>query len=817
MRKFIALLILTCLFSAPSIAQQITGSVVDPDGKAVNGSTISLLNAKDSSVVKLAVANNQGKYSFAGNKPGKYMISATYVGYVPVYSEVFELNGSDVTVNKLEISKITGNLKGVTVTSKKPMVEVKADKTVLNVEGSINAVGSDALELLRKSPGVTVDKDENITLSGKTGVQIYIDGRPSPLSGQDLAAYLKSLNSASIESIEIITNPSAKYDAAGNAGIINIRLKKSKAFGTNGSVNAGYAIGIYPKYNAGLAWNHRDGRVNIFGNFNVWRGRSESFMELYRLQLDTLFDQHTTMTFAGRSQNYKAGFDYFISSRSTVGFMLNGNRSENTFASDGRTDITYVPSEELNKVLIADNDNQGKRTNNNFNFNYRYTDTLGRELNVDADYGMYNLKTNQLQRNYYFDPAGNPTEDKIYNFITPTDIDIYILKADYERGKKNRLGFGGKTSYVKTTNDFNRYDVVPGDKLYDSTRSNQFDYRENINALYVNYNTQAKHVMVQLGLRMENTVSEGVSNGHEWNANSGKFEPSQSSFKRDYTDFFPSAAVTFNKNPMNQFGIRYSRRIDRPAYQDLNPFEFKLDEYTYQKGNTELRPQYTQSFSVVHTYKFKLNTTITYSHVDDVFAQVIDTAEKSKSFITKKNLATQDIVSLNVSYPFSYKAYSVFANLNASYSHYKADFGEGRKVDLAAPALNIYMQHTYKFAKTYTAELSGFYNAPGIWQGTFESESMWGIDAGIMKSLWEGKANIKASVSDIFQSMRWAGTNNFAGQQLRANGGWESRQFKLNFTYRFGSNQVKGARQRKTASEEEGSRVGSGSGGGIGQ
>lgn len=193
-----------------------------------------------------------------------------------------------------------------------------ADKTVLNVEGSINAVGQDALELLRKSPGVLVDKDENISLSGKNRVQVYIDGRSSPLSGQDLAAYLKTLQYSSIESIEIITNPSAKYDAAGNAGIINIKLKKNKAYGTNGSVNGGYSIGKYPKYNAGIALNHRNKNIDIFGNYNYNQARRYNFMDLYRKQLDTLFDQHSDMINRGESNNFKAGLDYFINKKAPL-------------------------------------------------------------------------------------------------------------------------------------------------------------------------------------------------------------------------------------------------------------------------------------------------------------------------------------------------------------------------------------------------------------------------------------------------------------------------------------------------------------------
>ncbi|MDQ3682980.1 MAG: TonB-dependent receptor, partial [Bacteroidota bacterium] len=239
MRKILILLVGIWL-PASLIAQNITGAIKDENSKPVNGSTVSLLRLKDSVSVKYTATKDDGKFQLTNIGKGDYLISATHVSYKRVYSGSISVENSDIIVPDLILNKITGDLKGVTVTSEKPMVEVRADKTIFNVEGTINAVGSDALELLRKSPGVTVDKDDNISLSGKNGVQVFIDGRPTPLSGKDLSEYLKSLQSAQIESFEIITNPSAKYEAAGNAGIINVRLKKNKSFGTNGSVNAGW-------------------------------------------------------------------------------------------------------------------------------------------------------------------------------------------------------------------------------------------------------------------------------------------------------------------------------------------------------------------------------------------------------------------------------------------------------------------------------------------------------------------------------------------------------------------------------------------------
>ncbi len=821
MRKFFVFLVSGLLLSAAVNAQKVTGMVKDDQGKGIDKSTASLLRAKDSSVVKLAVTSSDGKFSFQAN-PGSYLVSTSHVGHATAYSKVFEVSGSgDLDLGTITIIKAATNLGAVTVTSKKPMVEVRADKMILNIEGTINATGNDALELLRKSPGVMVDKDDNISLAGKNGVRIYIDGKPSPLSGTDLATQLKSMQSAQIEAIEIITNPSAKYDAAGNAGIINIRLKKNKAFGTNGSINAGYNIGVFPKYNGGITFNHRNKGINVFGNYNYNNTKQNNDFRLYRSVLDSVFDGHSNMIFLNESHSFKTGLDWSATNKSTVGILINGNIGENEFNNYSRTPISYKPTGVVDRILVADNKNHMERNNVNFNLNYRFADTSGHELNLDADYGLFRNKGNQLQPNYYYNPDETVMlGQSIYRFISPTDIDIYTFKADYEQNfQKGRLGIGGKIASINTENNFQRYDVTqlnPEQKSLDLGRSNQFNYTENINALYVNYNKQLKGVMFQVGVRMENTVSTGDS--YALNSNGTVNSSNVQTFKRNYTDFFPSAALTFNKNPMNQWGLSYSRRIDRPAYQDLNPFEFKLDEYTYMKGNINLRPQYTNIVTLTNTYKYKLNASISYSHVADVFAQLVDTTDKSKSFLTRKNLATQDVIALNISYPFMYKTYMLFVNFSGNYSMYKADFGGGtRIVDLKAASFNIFTQQSLKLGKKkdWTAELSGWYNTPSIWQGVFKSKAMWSVDGGVQKTILKGKGTFKVSVSDIFFSMKFSGSSDFAGQYTRASGNFESRQLRTSLTWRFGSNTVKAARQRKDASEEEKKRTQSS--GGLGQ
>jgi hypothetical protein len=814
MRKILMLLASVAFLSATSQAQKISGLVKDEQGKGLEKTTVTLLRARDSATVKFNATDKNGGYLFSAVQPGRYLVSVTHVGFKPTYSQVVELaSGSEVTIPEINLVKSDGTLGGVTVTAKKPMIEVRADKTILNVEGTINATGNDALELLRKSPGVTVDKDDNISLSGKTGVQVYIDGKPTPLTGTDLSNYLKSIQSSQIESIELITNPSAKYEAAGNAGIINIRLKKNKTFGTNGSVNAGWNQGIYAKYNGGLSLNYRNKKVNLFGNYNYNDSKNRNYLHLFRTtSVDSSFDQNSVFVSRNESHGFKAGLDYYANRKSTFGVMINGNLSDMKMNNSANTDISYMPAKLVDRMLIAKNISNGYRNNINFNGNYRFADSLGHELNVDMDYGFYNSKNTQHQPNDMYEAAGGSLiQSTVYTTYTPSQIDIYSTKVDYEQNfKKGRLGLGGKFSYVTTDNTFQRFYETAG--IEDN--HNNFRYKENINALYANYNRQLKGVMVQVGLRVENTHSKGHSKGFRYDYATQTNVAIDSSLDRNYTNPFPSASITFNKNPMKQWSFSYSRRIDRPSYQNLNPFEFNLDEYTFQRGNPNLRPQYTNSFGITNIYKYRLTTTLNYSHVSDVFSTVPQN-EATKAYITNKNVAKQDIVSLNVSYPFQYKKYSLFFNLNSYYSRFKGNDPDYR-VDLDVFSFNFYAQQSLKVGKSTTVEMSGFYTAPQIWQGAFKSNSLGSVDLGVQQAVLKGKGTIKATVTDVLHTLKFTGTNTTTGQTVKVSGGWESRQFRINFNYRFGSNQVKAARNRKSSTEEEEKRTQGGGGLGPG-
>lgn len=788
-------------------AQTLSGRVFDADNEAVPYATVMLLSTADSALVKAGYTEEDGTFQFQKFGAGEFQLQITNVGLDDYLSDPIRFKDEKQTVEMNEIRMTAGgtDLALVVVKSTKPLVEILPDKTVFNVENSINATGSDALELLRKSPGVVVDGNDNVLLQGKTGVRIYIDGKPSPITGADLTNYLRSMQSSEIAAIEIITSPSAKYEAEGNAGIINIRLKKDQRLGMNGTLNAGYAYGEYGKTNNSLSMNYRNKHSNYFGTYGVNLGKNANYTNLLRRQNGNQFDQTSEMLNSGPAHNFKAGADYFLSSKHTIGVMVNGNVADRDFTNSSRTPFGSLATGEIDQILVADNTNDMHRANLNANLNYSFRDTTGTSFTMDADYGLFRGRADSWQPNFYLDPVDNSViSERFFRTNAPTDINIYTFKGDYERRfLGGQLGLGFKLALVETANTFEFFNIIDNDPILDINRSNRFDYSENVNAAYFTFNRSLNQQWaMQVGLRLENTNSQGDLTSQKDNENE--------SVKRSYTNLFPSVGVTYNMNQKNSFGLNFSRRIDRPNYQNLNPFEFQLDELTFQRGNPFLRPQYTNTIQLRHTFAYRLNTSISYSHTDDFFAQLTQPAGpgSNASYITEENIADRKNISLNVSMPFALaKWWQVYANASVYNTDYYADFGEGNTVDLNATAFNFYGQNTFMLPAGFKLQLSGFYNSPGIWGGTYESVSMYGIDAGLQKSFLNEKATVKLSVSDIFNTMQWGGISDFGGLYIEAGGGWESRQVRLNVTYNFGNDQVKGARKRQTGLEEENSRI----------
>jgi iron complex outermembrane receptor protein len=810
LRSFFLCISLILISTAFSFAASVSGKITDDNNEPLPGVVAELRNAKDSSLAKVNVTDAKGEFAFANIKEGKYFLKTSLVGFNPYRGEVFNYDGAtdkQIAVVKMSVSSI--QLKEAEVSAIKPLVEVHSDKTVFNVENSINSTGSTAYELLQKAPGVVVDNNDNISLKGRGGVLVQIDGRDMRMSTEELGDFLKSIQSSDVESIELISNPSSKYEAAGTAGIINIKLKKNKNFGTNGTLTAGYAYGTqteFSKYNTSLSLNNRSKKFNLYMNYgNNWGTRQSDFY-LYREQNPFIFNSATHFRREGLNQNYKAGVDYTINKKNSVGVMVNGNYGDLDGQNNSQNRISHFNSELADSILTSNSDVKIHTNSINGNVNHHFTDTLGHDLATDFDFGSYVGSRNALQPNVYtLGESDSVIAARYYRSYSPSVITINTLKSDYTQNfLKGKLGLGYKLSFVKTDNNFGFYNILNGLEEYDTTRSNHFVYTENVYAGYVNYQRTIKKFDIQAGVRMENTASEGVLKGATSN-------PEDKDVKRSYVDFFPSGGVTYNANKTNTVGLTYSRRIERPNYQELNPFEYKLDELSYRKGNPFLNPQYSDNFSLSHTWKFAYTTELGYSRTHDFFAQITDTIPGGKSYITSKNLATEEVKSINFNASAQpAKWYSIYLNAGLYNQKYDADFGNGKTINSSVTSFNLYAQNTIKLPKDVSLEISGWYNSSGVWGGAYVTDPQGSMDLGLQKKLFKDQGTLKLSYTDVFLTAPWNSHNIYAGIVILAHGNWESQQFRASFSWRFGNRQMKTGRARQTGSDEEQKRIGGG-------
>ncbi len=797
MNKFLLLLFITFSYTANSQSYKISGEINTNKNEIAAG--VSVLLFSDKTLVKAEIANNQGRYTFRNVKSGTYSLKTSFIGYEEVIIPSVVVSSNDIQLPAIQVKETTTQLTEVVVKKEKPMIQVLADKTVFNVENTINAVGNSGFELLRKAPGVTIDNNDNLIVEGKNGVQIYIDGKQSFLSGSDLANYLKTIQANDIEAIEIITQPSSKYDAAGVAGIVNIKLKKNKNFGTNGTVTTGYNVGRFGTSINSISFNNRNKKNNIYGNYSNRFGRNYNFINLNRQQSNRIFDGESATISENNANNFKVGYDYYHNTKSTFGIVLTGNFNKSYQNGTTRTLIHPVNSPVNDSILNSRNDVHNKTYNLYSNINYKYQGIDEQSFNVDLDFGKFNSDKGNFQPNYYFNSDETAINSfKIASQETPIDVAISSFKSDYEHKLwGGKIGLGLKTSLVKTKNVFNVYDYPAGSPVFEANKSNRFNFDENINAVYINFNKNFKKINFQMGLRMENTYSDGELMSTTQNQN----------VKRNYTDFFPSGGITYNRNENNSFALIYSRRIERPNYQSLNPFRNQLDELSGSKGNPFLQPQYTDNIKVSHTYKYKLITSLSYSFVSDFFAQVSEAEDDNRNYLTSKNVANNEIINLSISYPFKVTNWwNVYASLNAFSSKYIPT--DPSFTAVKQETLNLYGQNTFTIGKDLTMEISGWFNSPSVWGGTYRTGSLGSMDVAFQKKFLNKKLNARIAFSDIFYTSPWTGKSQFGSVIISGNGGNDSRQVRFSLSYNFGRDEVKKARNRNTGVEDEKNRIG---------
>lgn len=810
------LLILLCFaFSMLNMAKaqqsptKISGILKDHTDKAIEYATIAIFKAKDSVLVKTTLSEPDGKFSFEQIPFGTYQLRISAMGYQSYRSSTIELNAANATMELATIKLLAtpNQLKEISITKTKAFVERKIDRTVVNVDALISNAGSTALDVLSKSPGVNVDQNGAISLKGKSGVNVFIDDKPAYLSGADLENYLRSLPSSALDQIEIMTNPPAKYDAAGNAGVINIRTKKSKVVGFNGGINVALNQGELSRSNNSFNFNYRKNKVNVFGNLSYNLNNSFTDLDLNRTyknpngSVKSYFNQNSYFKRHGNTFNLKTGLDYYQSEQTTWGIVLGGMARTSTQVNNNTSNL-FNPAMQPDSIIVARNEDEIDYKNGSVNLNMRHKfDQQGRELTFDADYIIYKNQTDQTYYNYSYFPDRSLKYQDILKGNLPSNIDIYSLKTDYTHplGKSVKLEAGLKSSFTKTDNIADYRNIVNNQTAVDYEKSNHFIYKEHINAAYLNMSQEGKRFSFQAGLRLENTISDGHQLGNAMKPDS--------SFKRTYTSLFPTFYITYKLDTAgdHQLGFNYGRRIDRPYYQDLNPFFSPLDKFTYYVGNPFLKPAFTQSIELSHTFKNIFTTTFGYSRIKDDVNETIEIVNGTY-YSRPGNVGRKTIANIAIDGNFKLAKwltlhfYGEFAHIRSSTNFYTGYLETTGSYFRTTPNLQLTL------SPTWSAEVNYRYQSR-IRDVQFIIGAFGEAGLALQKKL-SPKTTLKLAVNDMFRGRVINGViNNLALTDATWKNKSDSRNAVVSLSYRFGKTFSTKARAEQSGAESEKSRV----------
>ncbi len=802
------------LISLTATAQTtLSGAVRDAAGKPLPFASVALLDTRDSTVAKGTASDQQGAYAFEKIYAGKYLVRATAVGYQKVHSTVLDVTTHPINVPALILPEVTGKLAEVQVTAKKPFVEQQLDRMVVNVANSIVGSGSTALEVLEKSPGVTVDyQNERLQLRGKDGVIVQIDGKQTYLSSQDVIAMLRSMSSDNIETIELITNPSARYDAAGNSGIINIRLKKNSNVGTNGTASIAGGSGRFDRERGSLQLNHRTSKLNLFGNYSLNRGGNYWDFLLNRNQPDpsssdasrrNIVNQTTYLTFRDVGQNAKAGLDFSPSKKTTIGVVWTGFWSDHR--ETGPAGATFRRSEggpvylqtSTKKTYTTVSQNQLI----NLNVQHSFGEKNGRrgfgQLTADFDGGHFSRRYSNSLLTETLIAIGDVSQPVAGLLITqPSTIDIRTVKIDYNRPLSNgwKMETGLKSASVKTDNDLHLSSGPSGALVVDPMLSNHFQYTERINAAYASVSGKWGTTNVQAGLRTEHTHSEGKRiDAPDLTLNQVVV--------RDYLKWFPSLFVSRPLSPDQTLTFSYSYRIDRPNYQNLNPARGYVDPFAYSIGNAYLKPQFTHALEGKLSLSSGVFASLGANYTSDLMFFTIHALEGNKTYVTTENLGHSQGYTLTLSYPLTVvKGWQLQTNVLGYYNRFQYDY-EGTVLQIQNVAGRVNGNNAFTLGNGWTAELNGWVSTPAV-NGIWASPWLGALDTGVQKVV-SSALKIKFSLQDVLH------TNRFRPRVNTPNGNqtgvltFDTRVALLNLTYIFGNQKLKGERQRRTGSDDE--------------
>jgi iron complex outermembrane receptor protein len=806
------LLLCFILFSKCIDAQtsfEITGQVKDSTAQPLSDAIIQVLRASDSTFIKSDFPNADGQFRISLTQSGEFYLVIQLVGYKTFESAPETINETKPVwqVGNITLLSNGQQLQTVQVVSKIPFAEKKIDRVTVNPDAMISNAGATALEVLEKAPGVQVDLNGNISLNGRQGVVIYIDDKPVYLGSSELASYLRSLPASSIAFIDIMTTPPAKYDAAGNVGIINIRIKKSKAEGLNGGFNVSYGQGFYHRTNNSINLNYRINKVNIFTNLSYNENNSYHDLTIERnyfneaQELQTAFKQNTLIKNENKSATGRFGIDYYPNEKHTIGLLTSGffERSD-TYT----TNVATIKNAEdaLMTTVVALSPTRRDFVNGSGNLNYTWTlDSLNSQLSVNLDYSEYHSAMDQALLSKNYDPSDSLLSRTNLISKLPSDIQIATAKVDYSKPFRDgsRFDFGGKSSYIKTNNIAEFYDENDGILTINEDFSNQFEYEEKIQAGYINYNKEFKKISLQAGLRYEHTDIIGNQHGNSLHRDSV--------FTRTYDNIFPTfyAMYKIDTAANHILSFNYGRRIDRPNYQDMNPFTYPLDRFTLYAGNPFLQPTFSYNYELSYTLLNRYTATLYYSDVKNMISETIE--QNTNIFYSRPgNIGKQQSYGIALSGAAELAKWWTLQFYTAvNYMDYSAKI-YGQELNNTGTYWYIGPTNQFKFNDKFSAELGGSYQTR-IVSAQFLLIPVATVRAALALNCMNNKGSLKLVLNDVFYTYQPGGDiRNLYQSTANWYSFFDSRVVTVAFGYRFNKGQVRSLRNVEGA-EMEKSRV----------
>ena len=785
-KRHLLAFLLIILFQNQVFSQiKISGQIKDKKNNPVEFIEIQLQN-KDSIIFKSELTNAEGKFILETEK-GEYSLIVRQLGVI-YYKQNINAN-QDTNVGIINITEKEQQLQEVVITSKKKLIERKVDRLIFNVENSISASGGDAIDALKITPRVKV-KNDNISMIGKNNMSVMLDDKLILLTGDELINFLKSIPSDNIKSIEVITTPPTKYDAEGNSGLINIKLKKSKLNQWNASLRSSYVQSTYPKGSFGGNFDYQKNKLSLYSNLNYVNG-SNAPVETNKIYYPLgLWNEENKRRDFQNSVNGRIGADYKISEKFSVGMQYLGSFSKPKIAENSLTTIYNQTNSQIDSYINTLSENLGKNNNHSLNLNSTVVfDTIGKKMNINLDYFKFKNDDNRIFNTINLLSANNTSLQDIQN---------YSAKIDFEHPLKwINLSYGGKLSFIKTQNNVNYFDTTLGTPIFVPTQSNEFNYDENTQAIYINGTKKLNEKWeTQLGFRLENTQTEGVSKTlNQKNTNS-------------YAKLFPTFYLTYTPNEKNAFSINYNKRINRPSYNRLNPFRWYSNPFSYTEGNPFLQPSFSNNLELNYTFNDNWSNSIYYSHTDNGFEQItiVDNTDNIQKTIAQ-NFFKTTIIGISESYTYN-KLKWLSSTFSFDWNYSKSE----SLIPITNQNLNgsnAYFSTSNDFNlnknKTLLFNFSYWYNFKGT-SDLDKNNAYSQLDASLKYFAFDKKLQISFNANDILSTNRPIYTSFTNNIQIDYKNYYDVRLFRLSLVYKFGNKNIN-VEKKEVGNQEEKERT----------